>query len=64
MPDALVVLAERPLHLMRSSVKREIAQPFDYIATGMPVAVVKGAGYDCDDRSTRISDRLPRFRGL
>ena len=39
MPDALTVLAERPLHLMRSSTKREIVQPFNHVTTRMAVAV-------------------------
>ena len=50
MPDALIVLTERPLHLMRSSVKREIVQPFNDITTRMSVPVLKRAAYYCGDR--------------
>ncbi len=64
MPMALVALEERPLHLVWGSVKREIVQPFDCITTWMAVTVLKGAAHDCDNRSTRISDRLLRFRVL
>ena len=40
MPDALAILAERPLHLVCGSTKREIVQPFDYITTRMAVPVL------------------------
>ena len=45
------------------SARGKIVQPFNDITTRMAVTVLKGAGYDCDNRSTRIDERLSRFRG-
>ena len=64
MPDALVVLAERPLHLVCGRGKRGVVQTFDYITTRMAMPVLKRTAYDYADRSTCISDRLLRFRAL
>ena len=42
----------------------EIVQPLDYITSWMPVAVLKRAAYDGDERSSCIDGRLTRFRVL
>ena len=50
MPDALAILAERPLHLGCRSTKREIVQSFNHITTRMAVPVLKRTAYDRGDR--------------